>query len=76
MRSLALPLIPKGFIPKRQVLPSACCWRVTGHQGALWQEHSLLQTPCPPLGVEARLISFLEWARREEQTEGRKPVCI
>lgn len=31
--------------------------------------------PCPPLGVEARLVSFLEWARREEQAEGRKPVC-
>lgn len=32
--------------------------------------------PCPPLGVEANLVSFLEWARREERAEGRKPLCI
>jgi hypothetical protein len=32
--------------------------------------------PCPPLGVEARLVSFLEWVRREERAEGRKPMYI
>lgn len=66
------PIIPRHVITSGQVLSSARSGLATrGHSG----KRIPSKPPCPPLGVEARLVSFLEWARREEQAEGRKPVC-
>lgn len=42
------PIIPKYFpLPRGQVLLSVSTEEWTGHQGAFWQENSLLQTPLP-----------------------------
>lgn len=70
--SCLYPIIPKNVtLPSGQVLYSACLplkngLATRGHSG----KRIPSKPPCPPLGVEASLVSFLEWAGREEQAEG------
>lgn len=72
--SLLYPIIPKytKWAGSVLCLPLKSGLATRGHSGKKIPS----KPPCPPLGVEARLVSFLEWVRREERAEGRKPVYI